>query len=538
MAPTEEPVSISRAYRDGTLILETDFETSTGAVRLIDFMPPRGREPDIVRIVVGLRGRVDMASRLIVRYDYGHIVPWVYRDGDRRLAIAGPDALSLQSGAESHGEELSTVSRFTVHEGERIAFVLTWFPSHEVKPQTVDAEVALLETESYWRTWNDRHRYMGPHSEVVHQSLRVLKALTYEPSGGIVAAPTTSLPEWLGGVRNWDYRYCWLRDASLTLVAMLKAGHNHEALAWRDWLLRAIAGDPADVQIMYGITGERRLEERELEWLPGFAESRPVRVGNAASTQLQLDVYGEVLDALYLTRVHGGEQSPFAWSLIKQLLGWLETGWKQEDAGIWEVRGPSRHFTHSKVMAWVAFDRGVKFCEEFGEDGPVEHWRTIRDKIHTEVLARGWSDKQQAFAQYYGGDTLDASILMMPIMGFLPAGDARCISTVDAIMRELTVDGFLLRYQVDDVGVDGLPPGEGAFLACSFWLVEVLALQGRLDEAHALFERLIGVRNDLGLLAEEYDPEQGIQLGNFPQAFTHLALVTAALQLQAVASTL
>jgi GH15 family glucan-1,4-alpha-glucosidase len=533
VAPATPITGCSRRYRDGTLILESEFETDQGVVRVIDFMPPRGEAPDIVRIVEGVRGTVDMKSQLIVRFDYGHIVPWVRRMDGLRLAIAGPDAVSLQTPIESHGDHLSTVSNFTVSEGERIPFVMTWYPSHRPQPAAVDPERALTETESFWTEWCGQYSYAGAYGHVVHRSLLVLKAMTYAPSGGIVAAPTTSLPEWLGGVRNWDYRFCWLRDASLTLVAMLKAGYQSEALAWRDWLLRAIAGDPADVQIMYGITGERRLEERELDWLAGFAGSKPVRIGNAASSQVQLDVYGEVMDALYLTRVHGGEKSSFAWSLMKQLLKWLEHGWRQEDAGIWEVRGPNRHFTHSKVMAWVAFDRAVRMCEEFGQEGPVDRWRELRDEIHAEVLAKAWSERQQAFTQYYGSDEMDASILLMPIMGFLPPNDPRVVSTVEAVCRELTVDGLLLRYKVEDIGVDGLPPGEGAFLACSFWLVEVLALQGRDAEARVLFERLISFRNDLDLLAEEYDPVQGIQLGNFPQAFTHLALVTAALTLDA-----
>jgi len=532
VAPAGEVVHSSRRYRDGTLVLETEFETAEGAVRLIDFMPPRGRAPDIVRIVEGLRGTVEMHSELIVRFDYGNVVPWVRRLDGARLAIAGPDALCLRTPAEVHGQDLTTVSEFTVSAGERIPFVLTWYPSYEELPGHVDAEVALQETDAYWNEWGGRCQHTGDYHAVIHESLLVLKALTYAPSGGIVAAPTTSLPEWLGGVRNWDYRYCWLRDASLTLVAMLRAGYQMEALDWRDWLLRAIAGSPEDLQIMYGIAGERRLEERELGWLPGFAGSRPVRVGNAASNQLQLDVYGEVIDALYLTRVNGGGHSEFAWSVTKHLLTWLETGWRQEDAGIWEVRGPRRHFTHSKVMAWVAFDRAVRAVEEFGNDGPVERWRAMRDEIKAEVLAQAWSERKQAFTQSYGSDDLDASVLMLPIMGFLPATDPRVVSTVDAIIRELSVDGLLLRYRVEDSGVDGLPPGEGAFLACSFWLVEVLALQERIEEAHTLFERLLGFRNDLGLLAEEYDPVGMRQLGNFPQAFTHLSLVTAALTLE------
>jgi GH15 family glucan-1,4-alpha-glucosidase len=503
-----------------------------GNVRVIDFMPPRGTAADIVRIVEGVRGTVRMRSELVVRFDYGHIVPWVQRLDGARLAIAGPDALCLRTPVEVHGEDLTTVSEFTVSEGERIPFVLTWYPSYAPLPDAIDPEVALCETESFWHDWSGKCATGGAWEVEIRQSLLVLKAMTYLPSGGVVAAPTTSLPEWIGGVRNWDYRFCWLRDASLTLVAMLRAGYGDEAIAWRDWLLRAIAGDPADIQIMYGITGERRLEERELDWLPGFAGSRPVRVGNAASLQIQLDVYGEVMDAAYLTLVHGGAQSDFSWSLLRHLLHWLEDGWRQEDAGIWEVRGPRRHFTHSKVMAWVAFDRAVKMHEEFGKDGPVQRWRALRDEIKREVLANAWSEQRQAFAQSYGSDDLDASVLLMPIMGFLPADDERVVSTVAAIRRDLAIDGLLLRYHADERRADGLPPGEGTFLACSFWLVEVLALQGRDDEATQLFERLLAIRNDLGLLAEEYDPASGQQLGNFPQAFSHLALVTAALTLQ------
>ena len=392
------------------------------------------------------------------------------------------------------------------------------------------AEIALHETETYWHDWAHHCEHRGEYHEEIHQSLLVLKALTYGPTGGIVAAPTTSLPEWFGGVRNWDYRYCWLRDATLSILAMLRAGYRSEALAWHEWLVRAVAGDPAQVQIMYGLAGERRIEEYELTWLPGFEGSRPVRVGNAASTQRQLDVYGEVLDAAYQTCASGGKNSAYSWALMKHLLAWLEDGWRETDAGIWEVRGPNRHFTHSKVMAWVAFDRAVRMHDEFGYDGNVERWRKVRTEIKQQVLTDGWNERKHAFTQVYGGDELDASILMMPLVGFLPATDPRVVSTVEAIQRELSVDGFLLRYRAEE-GVDGLPPGEGVFLACSFWLVEVLVLQGRQDEARALFERLLALRNDVGLLAEEYDPVAGHQLGNFPQAFTHLALVGEAIAL-------
>ena len=522
----------SRRYRHDTLILESIFETDEGTVRAIDFMPPRGEAPDIVRIVECLDGAVPMRSELVIRFDYGKIVPWVRRVDHARVAIAGPDALCFRTPVEVRGEEMTTVSEFELAEGERIPFVLTWFPSHRPLPDETDPEEALRDTEDYWLDWAGGCNHHGDYHDEIHQSLLVLKALTYAPTGGIVAAPTTSLPEWIGGVRNWDYRYCWLRDATLTVVAMLNAGYADEALAWRQWLLRAVAGDPADVQIMYGLAGERRLEERELDWLPGHQDSRPVRIGNAASSQLQLDVYGEVLDALYQTRAHGGPADDAAWSLTRVLVEWLEDGWRQKDAGIWEVRGPYRHFTHSKLMAWVAFDRAIRSHEEFGREGPFERWRAVREEIRAEVLSRAWSSEKKAFTQSYDSQELDASLLLMPLVGFLPATDERVVSTVVAIRRELTVDGLLLRYRSHDDGeVDGLPSGEGVFLPCSFWLAEVLALQGKDDEARELFERLLDLRNDVGLLSEEYDPGSGCQLGNFPQAFTHLALVSAALAL-------
>jgi GH15 family glucan-1,4-alpha-glucosidase len=532
LAPASRIRRSSRRYRDDTLILESIFETDEGTVRAIDFMPPRGKTPDIVRIVEGLDGHVPMRSELVIRFDYGQIVPWVRRVDDARVAVAGPDALCFRTPVDVRGENMRTVSEFTLAAGERIPFVLTWFPSHEELPEEVDPEQALADGEEYWLDWAAGCRHHGDYHDEIHQSLLVLKALTYAPTGGIVAAPTTSLPEFVGGMRNWDYRFCWLRDATLTLLAMLKAGYKEEAEAWREWLLRAVAGDPGDLQIMYGLAGERRLDERELDWLPGFAGSRPVRVGNAASDQLQLDVYGEVLDAAYQTWLQGEDRHPYGWSLVRKMLEWLEDGWRQEDAGIWEVRGPSRHFTHSKVMAWVAFDRAVRFHDELGRDGPVERWRSLRDEIHAEVLARAWNPEKRAFGQFYGSDELDASVLLMPVVGFLPATDERIVSTVEAIRRELTIDGLLLRYLPrPDAAVDGLPSGEGVFLPCSFWLADVLALQGKLDEARELFERLLDLRNDVGLLSEEYDPVAGRQLGNFPQAFTHLSLVNTALVL-------
>jgi GH15 family glucan-1,4-alpha-glucosidase len=531
LAPATEIRRSERRYRNLTLILETIHETAEGSVRIIDFMPPRDRVPDIVRIVEGLEGRVPIRSELVIRFDYGHIVPWVRHVGDARLAIAGPDALSFRTPAETRGENFTTVSEITVEPGQRVPFVLTWYPSHEPPPPPIDPEAALAKTERFWLEWAVACTHRGQYLREIHESLLVLRALTYAPTGGLVAAPTTSLPECIGGVRNWDYRYCWLRDASLSLLAMMSAGYRDEAAAWREWLLRAVAGDPAEVQIMYGLAGERRLEERQIPWLPGFAGSRPVRVGNAASSQLQLDVYGEVLDAAYQTLAHGVEPSEFGWALVKALMRWLEEGWRKKDAGIWEVRGPERHFTHSKVMAWVAFDRAVCIVEEFGQEGPVERWRQIRDEIKAQVLARGWNERKQAFTQSYGSDELDASLLQIPIVGFLPATDPRVFSTVEAIRRELSVDGLIHRYRTHESDVDGLPPGEGVFLACSFWLVEVLTLQGRIDEARELFERLLALRNDVGLLPEEYDPHAGRFLGNFPQAFTHLALVEAALAL-------
>ncbi len=522
---------MSRRYRDDTLILESVFETESGSVRVIDFMPPRDQMPDIVRIVEGLAGEVEIRSELIIRCDYGRITPWVRRIESSLVAIAGPDGLCLRTPVETHGEGFTTVSSFTVRSGERVPFVLTWFPSHLALPEETNAEEALDDAEDYWHSWAKQCEHEGEYHTELHQSLLVLKALTYMPTGGIVAAPTTSLPESIGGVRNWDYRYCWLRDATLTLISMIRSGYHEEASTWRQWLLRAVAGDPAEVQIMYGLAGERRLTEYELDWLPGYEGSSPVRVGNAASGQVQLDVYGEVLDALYQTAAHGNPTDEHVWALTTRLLEWLEQGWRQPDAGIWEVRGPNRHFTHSKMMAWVAFDRAIRFHDELGQPGPVERWQTIRDEIHATVLTKAWSEDKQAFAQSFGSDELDASVLLMPLVGFLPAADERMLSTTDAIRRELTVDGLLLRYRPAGDGVDGLPPGEGVFLPCSFWLASVLALQDKHAEARELFERLLDLRNDVGLLAEEYDPVERRQLGNFPQAFTHLALVDTALTL-------
>ena len=528
MQPQGDFRSPGRRYRGETLVLETEFETPSGAARLIDFMPPRGDAPDVVRIVEGVRGTVDMRMELALRFDYGSVVPWVRNMEGTLVGIAGPDAVALRTPVELEGRNLRTYAEFTVREGERVPFVLTWFPSHQVRnlPEPIDAEDALANTLEYWNEWASNCAMQGHWREPVMRSLLTLKALTFGPTGGIVAAATTSLPEALGGVRNWDYRYCWLRDATLTLLAFLRAGYLDEARHWRDWLLRAIAGSPEDVQIMYGVAGERRLTEIELPWLAGYEGSRPVRIGNDASNQFQLDVYGEVIDALHTARSKGLEASDAAWSLTSKIFDWLESGWRQEDQGIWEVRGPRRHFTHSKVMAWVAFDRAVKAIEKLGREGPLDRWRATRDAIRADVLANGYNADVKAFVQYYGSDRLDASLLLIPLVGFLPAKDERMLGTVAAIERDLSRDGFVERYRADteNVGVDGLPPGEGVFLPCSFWLVAVLARQGRLDDALALYERLLSLRNDLGLLSEEYDPERKRLVGNFPQAFTHLAL--------------
>ena len=533
LRPASDITSAQRRYRCDTLVLETELACDEGVVRLIDFMPPRGEAPDVVRIVEGVEGTVPMKMRLSIRFDYGSIVPWVRRKDEGLHAVAGPDALLLATPIDLVGRNLHTEAEFDVAPGDRVPFVLTWFPSNQDLPQHTDAEQALVDTDSFWREWVTDCVHVGRFREPLVRSLVTLKALTYAPTGGIVAAATTSLPEALGGVRNWDYRYCWLRDATLTLLALVRAGYDGEARAWRDWLLRAIAGRPGEVQIMYGIAGERRLTEVELEWLPGYERSTPVRIGNAASQQRQLDVYGEVLDALYHARLSGLEPSKDAWALIRKLLQWLEKGWREPEEGIWEVRGPRRHFTHSKVMAWVAFDRAVRMIEEDGLGGPVDRWRALREEIHDEVCREGLSEKLGAFTQSYGLDRLDASLLMIPLVGFLPADDERVVATVAAIERELVEDGLVTRYRADEenTDVDGLPPGEATFLPCSFWLVQVYALQGRLDEAEKLFERLIGLRNDLGLLSEEYDVKAERLVGNFPQAFTHLTLVDAALTL-------
>ncbi len=529
--PDEKITASRRRYRGDTLILETEIETDSGVVRLIDFMPPRGQAPDIIRIVEGVSGSVAMRMELTIRFDYGHIVPWVRKRHGGLEAIAGPDALILRTPVETHGEDLRTVAEFTVAEGERVPFVLTWFPSHEEPPRAVHAEHALEETESYWKDWSSSCcNEEGPWREAVLRSLITLKGMTYAPTGGIVAAATTSLPEEIGGVRNWDYRYCWLRDATFTLLALMDAGYLEEARAWREWLLRAVAGSPAQMQIMYGVCGERRLTEFELPWLAGYENSSPVRVGNAASNQFQLDVYGEVLDSMYRADEAGIKSTEADWRLLVALIGFLETKWEQPDQGIWEVRGEPRHFTHSKVMAWVAFDRAIKLVEKCGcaADEHVERWRAIRDRIHEQVCRRGYHAGKKAFTQFYGAEELDASLLMIPLVGFLPASDERVRNTVETIQRELMQDGFVLRYRPEQSNVDGLPGGEGVFLLCTFWLADCLHLIGQTREARELFERLLALRNDVGLLAEEYDPRTKRLLGNFPQAFSHVALVNTA----------
>jgi GH15 family glucan-1,4-alpha-glucosidase len=520
----------ARRYRDETLILETDLETEEGAVRLIDFMPPRGENPDVVRIIEGLQGKVALRMELIIRFDYGSIVPWVRKRHGGLEAIAGPDALILHSPIETHGEDLKTVAEFTVEKGERVPFVLTWFASHEPPPKEVDPESALCETASYWSKWSQRCDRSGPWQDAVLRSLITLKGLTYAPTGGIVAAATTSLPEEIGGVRNWDYRYCWLRDATFTLLALMGAGYHEEACAWREWLLRAIAGSAAQMQIMYGVQGERRLAEYEINWLSGYENSKPVRIGNAASGQLQLDVYGEVVDAMYQAQRAGLENTDADWRLQVALLEYLEGKWEKPDAGIWEVRGGAKQFPHSKMMAWVAFDRAVKLVEDCGchPDHNLERWKKIRDQIHREVCECGYNKKKKAFTQSYGSDAMDASILMMPVVGFLPPSDERVRSTIAAVERELMQDGFVLRYRPEEQKVDGLPGREGVFLPCSFWLADCLHLVGRKRDACALFERLLELRNDLGLLSEEYQPREKRQLGNFPQAFSHVALINTA----------
>jgi GH15 family glucan-1,4-alpha-glucosidase len=535
IAPDCDVEHAERRYQERTLVHELDFHCADGVVRVIDFMPPRGKEPDVIRIIECLEGSVPMRMELVIRFGYGSIVPWVVRHGaDVRIAIAGPDALALRTSVPVRGVNLRTVSEFTLEAGQKESFVLTWYPSHQDIPAPVDPEEALDDTCSYWREWLESCTHRGRWDDAVMRSLMVLKALTYGPTGGIIAAPTTSLPEQLGGVRNWDYRYCWLRDATFALDALLESGFKDEAQAWRAWLLRAIAGDPDDLQIMYGPAGERRLPEYELPWLPGYEGSRPVRVGNRASTQFQLDVYGEVMDVLHQARRAHIAPDDQSWAIQRVLLADLERRWREPDEGIWEVRGPRRHFTHSKVMAWVAMDRGVQAVERFGRDGAVERWRDVRDEIHAEVLERGYDEELGSFVQSYDSKRVDASLLTIPLYGFLPPDDPRVRGTLEAIRRELLVDGFVQRYRHDPEveSVDGLPAGEGAFFLCSFWFVDNLVLLGELEEAYEMFERLLALRNDLGLLSEEYDPRLDRLVGNFPQAFSHIGLINTALLLE------
>ncbi|GAO02399.1 glycoside hydrolase family 15 protein [Anaeromyxobacter sp. PSR-1] len=530
LRPAGEVRAVRRAYRPGTLVLDTELSTAEGAVRIVDFMPPRGAAPDLVRLVQGLRGRVELDLELSPRFGYGARRPWIRGRGRHLSASAGPDTLHLIGEVPLRAEHGTIRARFAVAAGESAPFVLTWHPSHQPAPTPPEPGAALEATEAWWRRWSGRCTAGGRWHALLVQSLVVLKALTYARTGGIVAAPSTSLPEAPGGVRNWDYRFCWLRDATFTLLALMGAGYVDEARAWRDWLLRAVAGQPEDLQIMYGIAGERRLTELELPWLPGYEGARPVRIGNAASSQLQLDVFGEVLDCLHQAHLSGLPFSADAWTVQRALLDWLESHWDDPDEGIWEIRGPRRDFTHSKVMAWVAVDRALRSARAGRLDGPLDRWRALRARIHAEVCARGYDAERGAFTQAFGSKALDASLLLVPQVGFLPATDPRVGGTIAAIERELTEGGLVHRYD-SRTGVDGLPPGEGVFLACTLWLSDALRMQGRHAEAARYFERVVGLANDVGLLAEQWDPVQRRLVGNFPQAFSHVALVNAALGL-------
>ena len=527
IAPAGDVRSVRRSYREGTLILETEYETDGGVVTLIDCMPPRTKNPDVVRMVVGKRGEVRMRVELIIRMDYGSLVPWVRRIDRGLVAVGGPDAILLRAPVELRGEEFRHVGEFTVVEGQRLPFAMTWFPSHLPQPPDEDPEEEIRSTQLWWEEWSGRCRYEGEWRDAVLRSLITLKALTYAPTGGLVASPTTSLPERLGGMRNWDYRYCWLRDATFALYALMIGGYVEEARGWREWLLRAIAGKPSQVNILYGVMGERRLPEMTLDWLPGYEGSAPVRIGNAAHAQFQLDVFGEVMDAFHFARRVGLDPDENTWRVQTALTEFVESAWQLPDEGIWEVRGPRRHFTHSKVMAWVALDRAVKAVERFGLEGPSGRWREVRDRIHVEVCANGFDSTLDSFVQYYGSNDVDGSLLLIPLVGFLPATDPRIIGTVKAIQERLVADGFVSRY-AEAPHVDGLPPGEGAFIACTFWLADNLALQGRVAEAREIFERLLSIRNDVGLLSEQYDRARHRLVGNFPQAFSHVGLINTA----------
>ena len=533
VAPAAGGVCTRRRYVKDTLVLQTEWVSGDGTVRVIDFMPPRGHAPDVVRIVEGVHGSVVMRSELRLRFDYGLVVPWVRHHDDMVEAIAGPDRVRLRTPAPTRGKEMSTVSDFTVRAGDRVPFVLTWNPSHESPPKPVDAEHALRDTLRFWTDWAHRGNPVhGPYRDAIKRSLLTLKALTYHPTGGIVAAATTSLPELIGGTRNWDYRYCWLRDSTYTLQALISAGYLAEAKAWREWLLRAVAGDPAELQIMYALDGTRRIPEAELPWLAGYENSRPVRTGNAASDQLQLDVWGEILDSLALARNAGISTHDDAWDMQVALMNHLEGTWDQPDNGLWEMRGPRRHFTHSKVLAWVAADRMATAVRAHHLYGPADRWEALGDTIHADVLTHGYNPDRNTFTQSYDAPGLDAALLMIPRVGFLPPDDSRVLGTIAAIQNELTEGGFVKRYETS-TSDDGLSGGEGLFLACSFWLVDALHLAGQQTEATQLFERLLALRNDVGLLSEEWDPHTGRQLGNTPQAFSHFPLVTSALQLHA-----
>ncbi|MGE5612079.1 MAG: glycoside hydrolase family 15 protein [Bacillota bacterium] len=531
LAPTGAVRETRRRYREGTLVLETDFETDSGLATVIDFMPPRSVAPDLFRIVKGQRGQVPMHMELVIRFDYGSIVPWVQKHGRGIRATAGPNTLYCRTDVPLHGRDFRTEADFVISAGQQVGFELTWSATHQAEPPEIDPVQALADTERWWREWSGRCTYQGPWPEAVRRSLITLKALTYAPTGGVVAAVTTSLPEQIGGVRNWDYRYCWLRDATLTLDALMATGYTDEARAWRQWLVNAAAGIPEDLQIMYGVAGERRLTELELPWLPGYEGSKPVRIGNDAYRQRQLDVYGEVMDAMHLARRTGLEPQENAWRVQWALMRFLENAWHEPDNGLWEIRGSRRQFVHSKVMAWVAMDRAVKAVEQFGLEGDARKWRQIRQRIHEEVCREGFNAELNSFVQYYGSKDPDASLLMLPLVGFLPATDPRMVGTVEYIQRRLVRGGFVERYPSES-NVDGLPTGEGAFLICSFWLADNLALLGRYAEAKDLFERLLAIRNDVGLLSEEYDPQTRRLLGNFPQAFSHVGLVNTARNLE------
>jgi GH15 family glucan-1,4-alpha-glucosidase len=532
VAPKSGGDCTRRRYRGDSLILESEWDTPTGSVRVIDLMPERGEAPDVVRIVEGLSGRVEMGSVLRLRFGYGRVIPWVRRVGDCLTAIAGPDAVWLDADVRHHGRDFSSYADFAVDAGQTVRFVMTWHPSYQPGPAAVEALDALAETERFWGEWARRCTYDGPYREAVVRSLVTLKGLSYAPTGGIVAAATTSLPEDLGGVRNWDYRYCWLRDSTFTLQALVKTGYVNEAIAWRQWLLRAVAGIPEALQILYGVAGERWVPEFELDWLGGYEGARPVRAGNDAYRQHQLDVYGEVMDSLWLAHTYGLDPDDYAWRIQCRLVDWLEEAWKEPDEGIWEVRGPRRHFVHSKVLAWVAADRAVRTIEQTRLDGPIDRYRALREAIRADVLERGYDPVRSTFTQYYGSRELDAALLLIPQVGFLPPDDERVRGTVRAVRRELAPDGFVRRYQTSGDGtVDGLPGDEGAFFACTFWLADALILDGQVEEGRAVFERLLALRNDVGLLSEEYDPAARRQVGNVPQAYSHLALVNTALNL-------